>query len=134
MTGRQVVVVDPWTAGVGVVIGLMAGVALSASWLTPPMALVIWILVAVSFALMFWTGGLRLEEVPDPLDDALDVCQCGDFRRVHVKGKGVCRLCLISTSPYEVCTGFVLWIRAREWTEEWAEMPDNGNGVPNGQG
>lgn len=43
--------------------------------------------------------------------DALDLCQCGDYRRDHdgPDGRGKCRLCNGSPRfPWDECDGFML--------------------------
>lgn len=131
MPDRRLVVGEPGTVWLGVGIAAVSVVCLLTGWLPALDALLVLALVAVAFVLMLRTGALRLvRRRPAPkmalpsVGDPWDVCTCGDFRREHVPG--ACRLCMLSASPFEVCRGFQLWIGAREWTEQWGEVPDAG--------
>ena len=52
-----------------------------------------------------------------------DLCQCFDYRRVHVGGTGKCRLPDTYAHDFQPCLEFRLWKTAESLPEEFKEQP-----------
>ena len=63
-----------------------------------------------------------------------DICECGDYRSQHDKG-GPCRVCRVSSHPWDDCIKFRFANKAdAEEAEQWATFYGSTEAQPKGNG